>query len=324
MFDRKGVKYTADQIVVSNGAKQSVLQTLMSVVSPGDKVIIPAPYWTSYPDMVKICGGIPTVIDTLAADNYVLTAKSLRKALSEHPETTALILCNPSNPTGSVADQQAQADLATVLLDFPKVVVISDEIYERLTYDVPHTSFASLPGMFDRTVTINGFSKSHSMTGYRLGYSASGTQIAKANSKIQSQMTSCASSVSQFAANVALRDVPESWMAEKVVELKKKRDFAYAILNKIPNITCPKPDGAFYLLPDISRYFGRVTKGGREVKNSHELCLELLREEGVALVSGDAFGAPPCLRISYAASFEMIEGSLSRLASFLASLQEKQ
>ena len=199
-------------------------------------------------------------------------------------------------------------------------MVISDEIYERLTYDVPHTSFASLPGMFDRTVTVNGFSKSHSMTGYRLGYSASGTQVAKANSKIQSQMTSCASSISQYAGLVALRDVPDAWMQERVQELKQKRDFAYSLLLKIPHISCPKPDGAFYLLPDISFYYNRSTKNGKKVSNSHELCLELLREQGVALVSGDAFGADKCLRISYAASFDLIENSIVRLSSFLASL----
>lgn len=163
------------------------------------------------------------------------------------------------------------------------MVVISDEIYERLTYDVPHTSFASLPGMFDRTVTVNGFSKSHSMTGYRLGYSASSTQLAKANSKIQSQMTSCASSISQYAATVALRDVPESWMRDRVQELRQKRDFAYDLLMKIPHLSCPKPDGAFYLLPDISHYYNRHTKRGNKVTNSHELCLELLRDEGVSV-----------------------------------------
>lgn len=163
-------------------------------------------------------------------------------------------------------------------------MVISDEIYERLTYDVPHTSFASLPGMFDRTVTVNGFSKSHSMTGYRLGYSASGTQVAKANGKIQSQMTSCASSISQYAGTVALRDVPDSWMQARVQELKQKRDFAYSLLLKIPHISCPKPDGAFYLLPDISHYYNRSTKKGKKVSNSHELCLELLREEGVRIL----------------------------------------
>jgi aspartate/methionine/tyrosine aminotransferase len=166
---------------------------------------------------------------------------------------------------------------------YAKVIVISDEIYERLTYDVPHTSFASLPEMFDRVITINGFSKSHSMTGYRIGYSASNTVIAKANSKIQSQMTSCASSISQYAATMALTKVPETWMNERVTELKSKRDFAYALLQKIPNVSCPKPDGAFYLLPDISYYYNRVTKTGKRVTNSHELCLELLRDEGVRI-----------------------------------------
>lgn len=182
---RKSIKYTADQIVVSNGAKQSVLQSLLSIVSPNDQVLIPSPYWTSYPDMVKICNAVPVVVETYPEENYVLTAQSLKKALQENPRVTCLILCNPSNPTGCVADYQSLLELAEVLSQYPKVAIISDEIYERLTYDVPHTSFASLPGMFDRTITINGFSKSHSMTGFRLGYSASNTAIAKANAKIQ-------------------------------------------------------------------------------------------------------------------------------------------
>ena len=208
-----------------------------------------------------------------------------------------------------------------MLDDFPNVFVISDEIYERITYDAEHVSFAALPNQFQRTITINGFSKSHSMTGYRLGYCAAPIDIIKACGKIQSQMTSSASSVSQFAGNVALTEVDESWMEERVKELKEKRDLAFSLVSKIPHLSCPLPVGAFYLLPNVSHYFHKKTLAGRTVSNSHEMCLELLREEKVALVSGDAFGAPDTLRVSYAASKELITESVTRLEKFLLSLQ---
>ena len=317
---RKGTAYAPEQIVVSNGAKQAVIQALMSVACPGDDVLIPAPYWPSYPDMVKMCNARPVPVRTLAKDGYVLTAASLREALQNNPKTSCIILCNPSNPTGGVADSENLLSLAAVLRDYPQVTVISDEIYERLTYDVPHVSFAAIPDMLHRTITINGFSKSHSMTGYRIGYSASSVPIAQAMAKIQSQMTSCASSIGQDAAKIALLDVKESWMEDRVKELKEKRDLAYSLLMKIPNITCPSPDGAFYLLPDVSKYYNKKTADGKPITNSHDLCFELLRSHGVALVSGDAFGCDECIRLSYAASQELITDSITRLGAFLASL----
>ena len=209
----------------------------------------------------------------------------------------------------------------------PQVAVISDEIYERLTYDgTVHTSFATLPGMFSRTVTVNGFSKSHSMTGYRLGYAAAPLHIAQAMSKVQSQLTSCASSVAQYAACAALQHMPRSnptWMADRVAELQCKRDLAHSLLCDIPHVTCPKSMGAFYLLPDVSHYFSkRNPASGKVISNSHDLCLELLEGHRVALVPGDAFGAPRCVRISYAAQTEIITGALQRLRTFLLSLTE--
>jgi aspartate/methionine/tyrosine aminotransferase len=245
---------------------------------------------------------------------------TLRDTLNKHPKTKAIILCNPSNPTGGVASRKQLEAIAEVLVDFPQVIIISDEIYEQLVYDTEHVSFASLPGMFDRTVTINGFSKSHSMTGYRVGYSASATDIAKGCSKLQSQMTSCASSIGQHSANIALTQVPTTWMEERRKELLGKRDLAYNMIMSIPGVTCPKPTGAFYLLPDVSFYYGKSTTSGKKINNPDDLCLELLREHQVALVSGDAFGAPKCIRLSYAASREMIDESISRLKMFLLSL----
>ena len=217
-------------------AKQSVTQTLMCIVSPGDQVIIPAPYWPSYPDMVKMCSATPVILATYAEDDYLINPSELRRCLESHSQVKALILCNPSNPTGGVAGEDILRKIAEVLEDFPNVIVIADEIYEQLTYETEHCSFGSLPNMLKRTVTINGFSKSHSMTGYRIGYSASATDIAKGSSKLQSQMTSCASSIGQEAALVALRDVPNSWMAEKRSELIAKRDEAYSLISSIPKV----------------------------------------------------------------------------------------
>lgn len=204
--------------------------------------------------------------------------------------------------------------------------MLSDEIYERLTYDnAVHTSFATLPGMHERTITINGFSKSHAMTGFRVGYSASSLPVAKAIGKLQSQITSCASSVAQYAACAALQRMPQSnpgWFAARVAELQAKRDIAYAILQTIPHVHCPKAQGAFYLLPDVSYYFGKhVPMSGEEVLNSHELCLQLLRREKVALVPGDAFGVPDCVRLSYATSTDVIVEALQRVRKFLLSLE---
>jgi len=319
---RKGTAYTPEQIVVSNGAKQSVLQALLAVVCPGDDVLVPSPYWPSYPDMVKMCQATPVDVPTDAKTGYALTGKSLRATLeASGSKASCIILCNPSNPTGCVMTRQQLQEISDVLRDFPKVIVVADEIYERLTYDIPHVSFASLPGMIDRTVTINGFSKSHSMTGYRVGYAAAPLYIAKACGKIQSQMTSCASSIGQYAANMALKNVKQDWMDARVGELKKKRNLAFSLLQDIPNTKVGMPFGAFYIMPDVSFYYNTITPDGQRVKDSHELCLELLRCEQVALVSGDAFGAPDCIRLSYAASEELITESIVRLKRFLLSLR---
>ena len=317
---RKGVKYGVDQIVVSGGAKQSIIQALLCLVKPGESVLIPSPYWTSYPDMVKICNAKPVVVETIPQEGYALTAEALRAVLENNPSTSAIIICNPSNPTGCVMNQGQLEALAGVLRDFPKVTVIADEIYEHLTYGVEHTSFAALPGMIDRTVVINGFSKSHSMTGLRVGYAAAPLHVAKACGKLQSQLTSCASSIGQYAAAKALRSMSKDWLPARVRELEGKRELMYRLLLDIPGLECPKPDGAFYMLPDVSKYFGGSTSSGTKVSNANDFCIELLREEGVALVPGEAFGADKCVRLSYAASEELIKESLRRLAKFVASL----
>eukprot|EP00596_Hydrurales_sp_CCMP1899_P006921 CAMPEP_0119040546 /NCGR_PEP_ID=MMETSP1177-20130426/10515_1 /TAXON_ID=2985 /ORGANISM="Ochromonas sp, Strain CCMP1899" /LENGTH=390 /DNA_ID=CAMNT_0007005709 /DNA_START=126 /DNA_END=1299 /DNA_ORIENTATION=+ len=319
LLKRKNVSYKPEEIVVANGAKQSVIQALLSIVSPGDGVLIAAPYWPSYPDMVKICGGIPIVINSKPENNYIFSAPEQGPFYKKNLNIKVLIFCNPCNPTGTVTNKENLLEMVEVLKEF-NVITISDEIYERLTYDEEHVSLASLPGMMERTVTINGFSKSHSMTGYRIGYSASPIGVAKAISKLQSQITSCASSIGQQAALSALNEVSDSWMEDRIEELKEKRDLALSLIRSIPHVDCPTPQGAFYVMPEVKAYFGKKTASGHSVDNAHELCLELLRDQQVALVSGDAFGAPNCVRISYAASKELISESINRLKLFLESL----
>lgn len=283
--------------------------------------------------MVKLCQAEPVIVPTNAATDYTLSAEALRSVLEQHPQVSCIILCSPSNPTGCIASAASLQAVAAVLQDFPHVSVISDEIYEQLVYDgEQHTSFAALAGMMERTVTINGFSKSYSMTGYRIGYSAAPLRLSKAISKVQSQITSCASSISQYAATKALERMPlqnPNWMADRVAELQRKRDLAYELLLDIPGVICPKPSGAFYLLPDVSSFYGKrsgSTSGAAEAEavaigDSLTLCKELLRKTGVALVPGSAFGAENCIRISYAAEESLIRESISRLKSFLTSLQ---
>ena len=319
--DRKGLSYAPTDVVVSSGAKQSVFQALMTVVDRGDRVIVPAPYWPSYPDMVTLCGASVVSVECNAANKYVLGATDLRRALESNPDVSAIILCNPSNPTGSVSSRQELESLAEVLRDYPHVTIISDEIYDQLVYDVEHVSFAALDGMHHRTITINGFSKSYSMTGFRVGYAAAPPALAAAMSKLQSQLTSCACSLSQASALAALEDVPTVWMSERREELSTKRLLAHGLLEAIPGVTCPVPDGAFYLLPDVSAYYGKRTAEGVLITDSVSLCLQLLSREKVALVPGDAFGAPRAIRVSYAASEELIRQTLSGLTVFLKSLE---
>ena len=277
--NRKLIKYEADQIVVSSGAKQSIMQALLCVVKPKESVLIPSPYWTSYPDMARVCNAEPSIIETLPEEGYALNAERLRDKLGSEPNTRAIIICNPSNPTGCVMRRKQLEAISEVLLDFPQVTVIADEIYDHLTYGVEHVSFASLPGMKDRTIVVNGFSKSHSMTGLRVGYVAAPLHVAKACGKLQSQLTSCASSIGQYAAIKALRSTSKEWLPARVRELESKRELMHSHLLAIPGLECPKPDGAFYMLPDVSAYFGTSTPNGAKVSNANDFCMELLREE---------------------------------------------
>mmetsp|Transcript_20534 Transcript_20534/g.56961 ORF Transcript_20534/g.56961 Transcript_20534/m.56961 type:complete len:451 (-) Transcript_20534:74-1426(-) len=308
---RKGVEYNpANEIVVGNGAKQCVYQGVLATCGEGDKVIVPAPYWPSYPEMVSLVGATPIVVEAKAEDGYLLSPETLRATLEEHPEVKLIILCNPSNPTGGVYHLEKLQAIADVLKDFPRVMVLADEIYERLVYEGECPAFAGVEGMFSRTMTVNGFSKSHAMTGMRLGYVAAPQPLARAITTIQSQLTSCAGSLSQAAGVAALTLVSEEEMQANVEIMREKRDYVLGELAKIPGVKMDKPpNGAFYVLPDVSGYFD-----GDDTK----LCLELLKSKKMAIVPGSSFGAPGTVRLSYATSMEELGTAMKKLKEFLA------
>ncbi len=309
-----GLKYGPENILCSNGAKQSVAQTILALCAPGDEVLIPAPYWVSYPEMVRLSGATPVVLETTSQESYLVDPHRLEASIT--PRTRLLILCSPSNPTGAVYSPEQLELLAQVLRAHPDIFVLSDEIYERIVYDVPFVSFASLHGMRERTITVNGFSKCYAMTGWRLGYLAARPDITKVAAKIQSQFSSAPSSISQKAGLAALR-MPDGPISEMVAEFRRRRDVLLQSLGAVPGLQCPVPDGAFYAFPDVAAYLGKSV-GDRLIRTSTDLCMYLLEEHNVALVAGDAFGAPTGLRISYAASLTDIRQAATRLAEGLA------
>ncbi|KAL3791157.1 hypothetical protein HJC23_000577 [Cyclotella cryptica] len=312
---RKGIEYNpVTEIVVGNGAKQCVYQGLLAACGAGDEVIVPAPYWPSYPEMALLVGASPVILETSVNDGYLINPEALDQCLKDHPKAKVLMLCNPSNPTGGVHSTDLLHQIAQVVEKYPNIIVLADEIYERLVYtqDGKCTAFASLPNMFSRTITINGFSKSHAMTGFRLGYLAAPARFAKAASVLQGQITSCASSVSQAAGVAALREVEESWLENNAVIMKKKRDYVLEELGKMDGVSVAvPPDGAFYVLPDVSKYYDG---------DDTQLCLDLLKEKKLALVPGESFGAPGTVRISYATSMEELEVAMTKLREFLEGL----
>ncbi|CAJ1934812.1 unnamed protein product [Cylindrotheca closterium] len=307
---RKGLEYNPQtEIVVGNGAKQSVYQGILATCGPGDAAIIPAPYWPSYPEMVALVGAEPIIVETTRESGYLMTPKALRKALEANPHVKLIFLCSPGNPTGGVYRKDDLLALAKVLDDYPNVAVLADEIYERLVYEGDCPSFASIDRMFSRTMTVNGFSKAYAMTGLRLGYVAAPQHLAKAITTIQSQLTSCAGSISQAAGVAALTQVSDDELLENVKIMKQKRDFVLGELEKIPGVSVSvPPNGAFYILPDVSGYYDG---------DDTELCLQLLKSKKLALVPGSSFGAPGTIRISYATSMEELKIAIEKLADFL-------
>ncbi|MFA6832369.1 MAG: pyridoxal phosphate-dependent aminotransferase [Bacteroidaceae bacterium] len=309
--------FAINQIVVSNGAKQSVCNTLLAIVNPGDEVIIPAPYWVSYPEMVKLAEGKPVIVSAGIDQDFKMTPDQLREAIT--PKTRALIICSPSNPTGAVYSYEELAGLVEVLREFPRVIVISDEIYEHINYVGKHESIGQFEGMLERTVIINGVSKAYAMTGWRIGFSASPKWIASACNKLQGQYTSGPCSVSQKAAEAAYVGTQQP-VEEMRLAFARRRELIVKLAKKIPGFEVSVPDGAFYIFPKCDSYFGKSV-GECKINNGMDLALYLLQEAHVACVDGSAFGAPECLRMSYATSDENIEEAMKRVTVALAALK---
>jgi len=309
--------FNVNEIIVSNGAKQSIYNSIIAVVNPGDEVIIPAPYWVSYPSMVQLAGGKIIVIDTNESTGFKVTANQLSKAITE--KTKMLILCNPSNPTGTVYHKKDLESLADIV-KHNSFYVLADEIYEKLIYDNSEfISFASLgTEIKQKTILVNGISKSYAMTGWRIGYSAASEDIALAINKIQSHTTSSASSISQYAAIEAISG-PQHIISEMISEYKKRRDYFYSELTSISGITCHKPEGAFYLFPNISHYLN-VKSSEIKLANSLDFSMYLLNEAHVAVVPGSAFGKEGYLRLSYSTNMENLKEAVSRIKSALKNI----
>lgn len=312
-----GLDYTPEQIVVSNGAKQCVCNAVMALVSPGDEVIIPAPYWVSYPQMVLMADGKPIFVEATIEQNFKLTPEQLEQAIT--PQTKALILCSPSNPTGSVYSQTELEALAAVLRRHENVTIISDEIYEHINYIGHHASIATCEGMKERTIVINGVSKAYAMTGWRIGFLAAPTAIAKACSKLQGQYTSGPCSVSQVAATEAFAGEQDCVETMRQA-FERRKNLIVSLTKEISGFEVNNPDGAFYLFPKCSSFFGK-TDGKRTINDSMDFALYLLEVAHVATVGGAAFGSPECFRMSYATSDENIREAISRIKAAVAKLK---
>jgi aspartate/glutamate/aspartate-prephenate aminotransferase len=321
LLTENGLSYAPGEVVVSNGAKQAIWQALLATCAEGDEVVIPAPFWVSYPEMARLAGATPVILDTTAADGFLLSPAKLAAALT--PRSRLLILCSPSNPSGAVYPPAALAALAAVVAAHPRLLVLSDEIYEHIIYPpARHVSFASLPGMHARTLTVNGFSKAFAMTGWRLGYLAAPRPFAAAAGVVQSQSTSGASSIAQHAGVAALGMGPAGGplVAAMVASFRERRDYVVARLRAIPGVVLDAPDGAFYVLPDVAALVGPGAEGAGfgPVADVDALCRYLVERANVALVPGDAFGAPTCVRISYAAAMDTLKEALDRVERALA------
>jgi len=310
------INYSPNQIVVSTGAKQSIANVVLSTVNPGDEVIIPAPYWVSYEEIVKMAEGVPVFIETKIEDDFKITPDQLSNAISD--KTKLMIYSSPCNPSGSVYLKEELRSLADVLVNHPEIIVISDEIYEHINFTDSYFSMAAFDDVYNQVVTVNGVSKAFAMTGWRLGYIGAPEWIAKACTKIQGQFTSGASSISQRAALAAVSANPEV-VGEMKSAFLERRDFIISQLKSISGVKINQPEGAFYVFPDVSSFFGKST-GDRVIENSDDLCLYLLEEAKVALVTGNAFGSPACVRISYAAAMDELKEAMHRISTALNKL----
>jgi aspartate aminotransferase len=314
-----GLTYTPQQVSVGTGGKQILYNALMATLNPGDEVIIPAPYWVSYPDMVLLAGGTPVPVVAGIETGFKLTAEQLEAAIT--PKTKWFIFNSPSNPTGAGYTEAELRALTDVLMRHPQVWVMSDDMYEHLVFDdFKFVTPAQIePGLYDRTLTCNGVSKAYAMTGWRIGYAAGPVALIKAMGTIQSQSTSNPSSVSQWAALEALTG-PQDFLADWRRVFQGRRDLVVSMLNQAPGLRCPRPEGAFYVYPDISGCIGKATPGGTVITNDEVFATALLEETGVAVVFGAAFGLSPNFRVSYATSDEVLQEACARIQKFCASL----
>lgn len=311
-----GLDYTVDQIVCSNGAKQSVCNVLLSIISPGDEVIVPAPYWVSYVEMVKLAEGKNVIVSAGIEQDFKITAAQLEAVVT--PKTKALILCSPSNPTGSVYSKEELKALAAVLAKHPQVYILSDEIYEHINYLGKHESIAQFESVRERVIVINGVSKAYAMTGWRIGWIAAPQWIASACNKLQGQYTSGPCSVSQEAARAAYTG-DQACVAEMRTAFERRKNLIVKLMREVPGFKVQEPKGAFYVFPDCSAYIGKSFKD-KTITNATDLAMFLLEEAHVAAVGGVAFGAPDCLRFSYATSDENIVKAIDRIKVALAKL----
>ena len=315
--NENGLAYTPAQIVCSNGAKQSLCNVLMAVVGKGDEVLIPAPFWVSYPEMVKIADATPVIIYSDIESDFKITPEQLEAAIT--PKTKVLMLCSPSNPTGSVYTREELKELADVVAKYPEIIVLSDEIYEHINYLDKHVSIAEFPEIFDRTVIVNGVSKGYAMTGWRLGWIAGPKWIADACNTLQGQYTSNPSSIAQKAAEAAYTG-DQQCVADMRVAFERRKNLVVKMAREIPGLKVNEPKGAFYVFPDCSAYFGK-SYNGTTVNNPEDLALFLLAEAHVACVGGTDFGAPNCIRMSYATSDEKLVEAFTRIKNALGKLK---
>lgn len=311
-----GLDYNANQIVVSTGAKQSIMNVVMALVNPGDEVIIPIPYWVTYVEQVRLMGGIPVTVETSIDDDFKITPEQLENAITE--KSKLMIFSNPCNPTGSAYSKEEMAGLAQVIAKHSNLYVISDEIYEHINFVGKNVSLASFDEVYNQTITVNGVSKAFAMTGYRIGYIGAPQEIAAACTKLQGQFTSGTSSISQRAAKAAVEADPSA-IQFMVEAFHKRRDLVLEKLGEIEGLKLNTPEGAFYVFPDVTSYFGK-SHGNHTINSATDLSMYLLDEALVALVTGEAFGAPNCIRLSYAASEEVLLEAIQRMKTALDKL----
>ena len=315
--NENNLDYKPEQIIVSNGAKHSLANAILCLIDEGDEVIIPAPYWVSYAELVKLAQGTNVIIPTTLENNYKITPAQLEKAITS--KTKALMLCSPSNPTGSLYNKEEMKALVDVLMKHPRVFVISDEIYEHINFVGKHVSVAEFPEIKERCIIINGVSKAYAMTGYRIGYMAAPIWLTKACSKLQGQMTTNASTIAQRAALTALT-TEKTYTYEMNDAFKRRRNLVLGLMKEIPGFKCNVPEGAFYVFPDISYYYGK-SDGSITIKTDTDFCIYLLDKAFVATVPGDAFGEPNCIRISYANSDEKLTKAFKQIKEVLAKVK---